>query len=222
MTSARDARRLLLFLCVSIVTPLRAQNDLSLHASLGHASAGVQWDVGGELGVKSSESRDAYFPSIGARLRVRRRYSLAVDLQVLEKGFDRTEPTVHSEHLELPLLLLREFTSESSDTHFFLGAGIVPSTMYHCVRFYVGVNGRHEDSCGLSSDGAQSLEAYRHWDISSDYRLGIRQRRGTGRLVAAVRYTKSLIDQQPSDVSAGTSTRHRVVSWTLGYEWAMR
>lgn len=182
----------------------------------------MNWVDENGLGGSANQLRDGFYLSVGVRDRVHRRLSLVVDLQYASKGFNRTTPTVHSSFLEMPVLALWELSSQARPTQFFLGAGVAPAVMLRCVRFYVGINGPHEDSCGESSDGGNQMEAFRHWDVSQEWRVGVRRGVGAGRLVGLLRVSSSLLDQQPGAASEGVSTRNFVTGWSLGYERAFR
>ena len=201
--------------------PAMAQR-LSVHGTIGRASSDMNWEAGNGEVSSANQTRESVYAAVGVRRRVARWFSLATDVQLVGKGYDRTAPTLHATFIEVPLLLLWEGSGPARRTQPYLGGGLAPGVRLRCRRFFIGNIGPHEDGCGAARYSALALEPYRRWDVSQEWRAGVRRALGAGRLVAGLRASASLTDQQPGRESRNVSTHHFVLGWGLGYELPVR
>ena len=215
-------RRVALILsALSHAAPALAQR-VSLQGSMGRSSSDMNWNSSNGESASANQTRAAFYAAVGVRGRIARRFSLAADVQVAPKGFNRTTPTMHSTFLEVPLLLLWEGSGAAAPTQWYLGAGLAPGRRLHCRRFFSGTAGPHEDDCGMASYGPLDLAPFRRWDVSQEWRVGVRRAVGQGRMVASVRLSSSLTDQEPGPESRKVTTHHFATGWLLGYEVSLK
>ena len=135
--------------------------------------------------------------------------AVRIELTVVRKGFERSEPTYHWTYLELPLLL--EFRSSNARAAVLPIAqiGLAPSVALRCRVSYLGVNGPYSGGCrdhdplGLVSPASMT-------DLGLVFGAGMRIRTGRQRLLLEVRATRGL-------TTVEKQSQHRVYSASLGF-----
>ncbi len=154
----------------------------------------------------SNGTRGSLAPFIGVSHTAGGRLATRVEAGVVQKGFERTEPTAHWSYLEVPLLLEARFLDTHAPLRPTLQVGLAPSLALSCTVSYVGINGAYKGSC-YESDPLHVVEPASHWDVGAVLGGGIRVRLPSAALVVDGRYTRGL-----HHVERGST--HRV--WSLG------
>jgi len=83
-----------------------------------------------------------------------------------------------------------------------------------CRRFFVGVSGFHEDQCEATRASNLDLVAIRTYDVSEDFRLGVRLLDGRRGILLEARHARGILDIEP-----GHQTHNRFWAFTVGVEW---
>jgi hypothetical protein len=170
---------------------------------IARTSASVHFDAQ----ASSNRDRAGLAPSIGlagplARGRFR------IELTVVKKGFERTQPTFHWTYLELPLLLEFRSSRESASIMPVAQIGLAPSIAMACSVTYFGVNGPYRGNC-RERDPLGVVTPASMTDVGLVLGAGLRIRTGRQRLLFEVRAVRGL-------TTVEKQSQHRVYSAALG------
>lgn len=181
-------------------------------ARLGQAWSSVTWDVPGPDDSYANQHRRTVGGGMFVRRTLWRGVSLQPELLVARKGFERTEPTVHSAYLEAPLLL-RADAAAGAVRLFLLGG---PAVAYEVAcRVSYRQAGRNGRDCNARGQLPPST-ATRAVDVSAVLGGGIAVRAGRGGLVVDARHTRGLRDVGDDPLSHARML-NRSTAVSLGY-----
>lgn len=196
-------------LCVALIGVLSASHTARAQAASTEWSASIlrtKSSVVFSPRGSSNGTRRSLAPFIGMSHAFSGRLATRVEGGVVQKGFERTEPTAHWSYLEVPLLLEARFLDTRSRLRPTLQLGLAPSVALTCTVSYVGINGAYKGSC-YESDPLDIVEPASHWDVGAVLGGGVRVRLPSATLIIEGRYTRGL-----RHVERGST--HRV--WSLG------
>ena len=190
--------------------------------SVGVVSSGVEWlyppapPSDYPVIIRSSSNTDRRSLTLAGSVREEFRdwFSVQSGLRIVPKGFEVTGPTFHMVYAEVPALGVLH-TGRGSG--FFAEGGVLLGVRLHCRRFFRGVDGPHEDSCGRFTSERYDLRPLRRIDLSWDVGVGARlggPDEGWWGVVA--RLQRSFIDLDPEQT--GRKMVNRVLSVSLFFE----
>lgn len=156
----------------------------------------------------ASPNRPRSAPTLGLHLRapLAPRIALQAEALHLGKGYQRTEPTLHADYVELPVLLRLEVAPRR---RIFLLGGLAPSLRVSC-RVTIGT--RRERCVDTASPVGAEL---RGWDVGLTLGGGLARRAGRGTLEVEARHTRGLVDSR--GWSDSDRSVHRLAALTLAY-----
>lgn len=200
---------------VAVGVPLAADaQSVEVGARAGVTSSSVVWETPGPISSRSNRSRRGLAAGVFARWRLTPGFSVQPELLVVQKGFERTQPTHHFTYLELPLLARADFGGRRL-RGFVLGGPAVAYELACQVSFVWYGFGPYSGDCDAPSPAGLTTATYA-WDASAVLGGGVTLRVGAGRLIADARYTHGIRDvglAQPSG-----QMLNRSVALTAGYE----
>ena len=186
--------------------PVAAQSPSSPwepHVLIARTTASVRFDPAGF----SNRDRLGITPTIGVS-RFVAGHGVRVELSVVRKGFERTQPTWKWTYLELPVLLELRSTSPTASFVPVAQIGIAPSLALSCRVTYVGVNGQYSGGC-RERDPLGLISPASMVDLGLVFGLGLRIRSGRRQLLFELRHTRGL-------TTVERQSQHRVYSAGLG------
>jgi len=154
----------------------------------------------------SNQARQAHAAAVGVAFAGHGRLGARVELSVVQKGFNRTEPTAHWTYVELPVLGEARFRIPTARLQPIILAGVAPAVALTCSVAYDGVAGAYHGSC-FAKDPLELVHPASHWDIGATIGTGLRVRLGSGWLLVEGRHTRGLHHVE-------RTTTHRV--WMAG------
>lgn len=178
----------------------------------GVTSSTVVWDTPGPQSSQANRSRRALTIGAFMRYRLASAFSLQPELLLVQKGFERTQPTHHFTYLELPLLARADFGGRGLGG-FLLGGAAVAYELA-CRVSYVSVTGAYRGDCD-APNGAVRTTRTRDWDVGAVLGGGVIYPVGAGRVTLDARYTQGL-----RDIGVGVPGErmlNRSVALTAGY-----
>jgi hypothetical protein len=171
---------------------------------IARTKASVRFDPNGS----SNGDRSGIAPAIGI-VRHFGRGAIRIELTVVQKGFERTQPTWHWTYLELPVLLEFRSASERAAVQPVAQIGLAPSVALRCTVRYVGVNGPYSGDC-RDRDPLGLLASPSMTDLGLVLGAGLRIRTGRQRLLLELRANRGL-------TTVERQSQHRVYSAGLGF-----
>jgi hypothetical protein len=187
---------------------------LEVGVRAGRTWSSVTWDVPGPNDSHSNRSRRAVAAGAFARLRLWRGVSLQPELLLVEKGFERTAPTLHPTYLEVPLLL--RVDTRGARLRGFLVAGPAAAYELRCRVSYATTSGPVSRDCDESVAQAALLTTTRALDLGVVVGGGASLRAGRGRVVLDLRHTRGVRDIQRLPQESAR-TLNRSTALRLGY-----
>ncbi len=150
-----------------------------------------------------------------ARVSLSDRLSAQAELLYVPKGYAVTSPTIHTDFIELPLLVRYEPFARSAVTpQPFLVAGTAPSFRVSCSVHYRTRIGEFEEPCG-EDPVTGGMRTVNRADLGVVVGAGAAVLVPPGRMSLEMRYTRSVLD---NGVKAGAEKSiHRVFSVLFGY-----
>lgn len=190
--------------------PVEAPVEAGVRAGASWSS--VTWEVPGPQSSSANRSRRGLAAGVFARWPLRGALSAQPELLVVQKGFERTEPTLHFTYLELPLLLRADVGTGALGA--FALAGPAVALELRCRVSYVAWRyGPYAGDCDapgpLSTVRATTTRA---WDVGGVLGVGATLRVRAVRLVVDARYTHGLADVQPGPGQEATLNRSAAVT----------
>ena len=172
-------------------------------ALVARTTASVRFDPQGS----SNRDRVSIAPTVGAMRRLSRGM-VRIELSLVQKGFERTQPTYRFTYLELPLLLEFRGSSERQAVLPVVQLGLAPSVALRCSVTYTGVNGPYRGNC-RETDPLGFITPASMTDLGLVIGAGLRIRAGRQRVLLEVRATRGLTSYE-------NQSRHRVFSAGVG------
>jgi hypothetical protein len=172
-------------------------------ALVARTTATVRFDPQGS----SNRDRVSIAPTVGAMRRLSRGM-VRIELSLVQKGFERTQPTYRFTYLELPLLLEFRGSSERQAVLPVVQLGLAPSVALRCSVTYTGVNGPYRGNC-RETDPLGFITPASMTDLGLVIGAGLRIHAGRQRVLLEVRATRGLTSYE-------NQSRHRVFSAGVG------
>jgi len=163
---------LVCFMELGLTSGLQAQY---VGVSLGRTISTVDWQYPASSGgsgivvdASPNQSRRALAPAIGVQWSAAQWLGIASELRYTRKGYARTEPTLHVDYVQLPVLLrIGRLIAPRSPVTLFAEVGPALAIKAHCAMLYNGTHGRCEDGITPASDWRVGLT-----DVSGILGLG--------------------------------------------------
>lgn len=178
-----------------VTSGLRAQY---VGASLGRTISTVDWQFPVSSGVDASphQSRRALAPAIVAQWSAARWFGIASELRYTRKGYAITEPTLHADYVEVPVLLrIGRFVDRRTPITLFAEGGPAFAIRAHCAMLYNGTHASCENGDTPASNWRVGLT-----DVSGILGLG-----GAWRIRNSVVVIGTRADWGLQDIGGGSS-----------------
>jgi hypothetical protein len=128
--------------------------------SIGRTISTVDWQYPASSGgngivvdAAPNQSRRALAPAIAVQWSAAQWFGIASELRYTKKGYARTEPTLHVDYVEVPVLLrIGRLIDQRSPVTLFAEAGPAFAIRAHCAMLYNGTHGSCENGVIPPSD----------------------------------------------------------------------